>query len=566
MIKLRLPPALGDDGLDQWLNPSVSPYPTYWVSALVGPSLSYYQRAIPKDRTIFFCFAESLPDYFALDSEPSGFEPIPVAQRDAVRAMFRYLETIIDLRFVESTQAQAQATITLMTNRQTGTDGYAWQPGYSLKAYDVFLDNVPPLNFDNGSYDTLTLIHEVGHALGLRHSFAGTESWENSQFDASLNGGEESTYWTVMSYTSYKIHFRTELRPFDVAALQAIYGPSKLLRNGDDIYTLDPLGSNFIWDSGGIDTIDASSIDRSLTDTFGDRVARVENLRLVLDLNANTHSYIDNYFDRIILPGQITINDGSLIENVIGTQSRDWIYGNGADNRIEGRAGDDLLTGRDGADSLWGGDGADTLMGGPGNDWLDGGEGLDWAFFDGNRSDYLIQIDPSVITVTRQALLANTAASKPPSASIDRDQLQGVERAQFDDVTVVFSNDPHGLWAARLLGLFAGASAFSDRKTAGRVVALLDAGYSFELLAQAAADVFIQPKAPLSMLIGHLLRNLLPSPPQAFVLDAITKDCESAGLSVSDVVRLAGDLAITDDLIQLSGIQTIGWSVILPGG
>ena len=566
MIKLRIPPALGADDLGRWLNPVTPSYPSYWVSALVGPSLGYYQRSTPQDRTVFYCFAESLPDYFALESEPSGFEPIPVAQRDAVRNMFRYLETIIDLRFVESTQPQAQATITLMTNRQTGTDGYAWQPGFSLKAYDVFLDNVPPLNFATGSFDALTLIHEVGHALGLRHSFAGTESWDNSQFDASLNGGEESTFWTVMSYTSYKEHFRTELRPFDIAALQAIYGPSKLVRNGNDVYVLDPLGSNFIWDSGGIDTIDASSIDRSLKDTFGDRVDSVKNLRLVLDLNQNTHGYIDNFFDRIILPGQITINAGTVIEHVVGTQSRDWIYGNSANNRLEGRAGDDLLTGRDGADSLWGGEGADSLMGGDGNDWLDGGEGLDWAFFEGKRLDYVINIDPLMITIKHLGSSPNRSTPTGPSATIDIDQLRFVERAQFDDLTVIFPGDPYALWAARLLVLFSGAASLDDRSTAGQVLSLFEQGYTVEMLAQSAIDVLIKPQASLSMVIEHMLGHLMPSKPTDALIEAIALDCEKAGLSPRDIAIIAGGLAITDELIGLSGIQTNGWSVTLPGG
>ena len=48
------------------------------------------------------------------------------------------------------------------------------------------------------------------------------------------------------------------------------------------------------------------------------------------------------------------------IENVIGSDSRDYITGNRGDNRIEGGAGNDLLKGGAGADYIDGGDGNDT--------------------------------------------------------------------------------------------------------------------------------------------------------------------------------------------------------------
>lgn len=102
------------------------------------------------------------------------------------------------------------------------------------------------------------------------------------------------------------------------------------------------------------------------------------------------------------------------VENVIGSNYSDTVYGNGGANHIDlgggndtayAGAGNDLVNGGAGADAIWGeagsdslhgdagndklngGDGDDTLSGGLGNDSLDGGAGSDtytWTLGDGN--------------------------------------------------------------------------------------------------------------------------------------------------------------------------------------
>ena len=70
------------------------------------------------------------------------------------------------------------------------------------------------------------------------------------------------------------------------------------------------------------------------------------------------------------------------IENLLGSDQRDFFYGDDAANEISTGAADDLLTGRGGDDTLIGGAGDDFLNGGLGADHLDGGaEGAfgDWA-------------------------------------------------------------------------------------------------------------------------------------------------------------------------------------------
>lgn len=86
-------------------------------------------------------------------------------------------------------------------------------------------------------------------------------------------------------------------------------------------------------------------------------------------------------------PGNSIYTDTLIsIENVIGSQGNDTIYGNYQDNVLEGGNGHDYIDGGDGDDTLRGGAGNDTLNGGFGFDLINGGAGIDttsYAFYSG---------------------------------------------------------------------------------------------------------------------------------------------------------------------------------------
>ena len=545
-------PPLGSPALALWLNPPSILSAPYWVQALVGPSLSYIQRTIPSDRTIYFGFPETLPDYLGLDTSDEGFKPIDQGQRQVIRNMFAYLERIVDLHFVETSNVAQGRTIAIMSNRQQRSDGYAWGPGYALKSYDVFLDNDPPLNLVNGNFDVLTLIHEVCHALGLRHPFEGREAFDSGGNDPALSGAEESTVWTVMSYTSYKDQFKPELRPFDIAALQWIYGPSKIDRISNDLYPLSAKEANFIWDSAGVDRIDASGLDAVKTDFYGAAVGAPSDLRLVLDLQPGGRGFIDLALAKVSLPGQIAINAGTMIEELIGTSSRDWIYGNGAPNDFEGRGGDDLLTGREGDDSLFGGAGDDSLVGGPGNDLIDGGEGCDWAFFFGPAASFQIQIQENAVSVL----------DRRGQEGID--QLRHIERLQFDDQTLGLATDPHVLAATELLAVLYGPGAFQYPAVLGYAVAMLDRGNSLEALKTLAIDHLIAPQASFEQVLERLLSTLFAYQASTDELVSIGAQLRASGLNTSSLVDLAMTLPQIEPLLAQSGIYTVGLVLSIP--
>jgi len=70
------------------------------------------------------------------------------------------------------------------------------------------------------------------------------------------------------------------------------------------------------------------------------------------------------------------------IENIIGTNFADALYGNSDSNRLFGMGGNDLLFGGFGGENfLFGGDGDDWLVGGAGIDHMDGGAGENYISY-----------------------------------------------------------------------------------------------------------------------------------------------------------------------------------------
>jgi len=104
-------------------------------------------------------------------------------------------------------------------------------------------------------------------------------------------------------------------------------------------------------------------------------------------------------------------------------------------------------------DTLIGGDGADIFRGGPARDSIDGGPGTDTAEFTGSVSDYVIEGDISLMTVTG------------PEGIGGVDTLTNVERLRFDDGTFFPDPLPNAapvLAVADLVGIAGVAAAAGD--------------------------------------------------------------------------------------------------------
>lgn len=231
------------------------------------------------------------------------------------------------------------------------------------------------------SYSFETYIHEIGHALGLAHG---------GNYNGSANYGTDNFYlndslaWSIMSYmqnqndefdgggaTDWNTYVDGSSRYIytpliaDIIAIQLLYGTYNGAFTGnttwgfgsntgnaviDNAVNAGALMAMTIYDNGGIDTLDLSQTSQS---------------QIISLLSESLSSVLGGRHN-------LGIARGTVIENAIGGNGTDTIYGNGAANRLIGNAGND---------SLYGGNGNDTLTGGLGADLLNGGAGFDIASY-----------------------------------------------------------------------------------------------------------------------------------------------------------------------------------------
>ena len=226
-----------------------------------------------------------------------------------------------------------------------------------------------------------TLLHELGHGLGLAHPHDGGTAPDGTVFPGvTADFGSYGQYglnqgiWTVMSYndgwtgrptvSDVYGHAATPMA-LDIAAIQAIYGAAAYA-TGSNTYTLPKAngGGAFwscIWDTGGADAISA----------VGATVGAVIHLGAAPLVGPNAAGFISSVAGIV---GGFTIANGVVIENALGGNAGDTITGNAFAN---------LLYGFSGNDRLYGGNGDDRLDGGTGNDVLNGGNGIDTLFVGG---------------------------------------------------------------------------------------------------------------------------------------------------------------------------------------
>ncbi|NET71482.1 MAG: hypothetical protein F6K62_11285 [Sphaerospermopsis sp. SIO1G2] len=89
---------------------------------------------------------------------------------------------------------------------------------------------------DTNSTIPYILLHEIGHAQGLKHP-GDYSPWDREPF---LPANEDNTNATFMSYYQANfVQYPTTPMVYDVSAIQFLYGVNSSTNAGDDVYRFD---------------------------------------------------------------------------------------------------------------------------------------------------------------------------------------------------------------------------------------------------------------------------------------------------------------------------------------
>lgn len=362
-------------------------------------------------------------------ADARGFAALSDGEKDSVRAALAYISTFVNVSF---TEVEGGGDLSYGTNIQSGSAGYSRYPN---EGGQVYIATNQGGDWSPGTYAWETLLHETGHALGLKHP---------GNYNAG-GGGTPGPYLTkaldtrsntIMSYhdddtTMKRIAYNgtsfssSHVNPdsfqmLDIAALQYLYGAPTSVQAQTYSFGKDEIFSRTIWNPNADSAIDLSNQTASnivdLREGHFSSIAQRDPYADMAPFTKETYAKLSSGGKKatsvIGVPtysgtNNLAIAKGSHINKVIGGSGADTVITNAAADVVDGGAGNDRVFVSAGAGG--------TVVGGSGDDtvYVVKKSGAEWSL-NGNTLS-LTQTNKKTHTVTTLSSI----------------QLDGVEHVAF---------------------------------------------------------------------------------------------------------------------------------------
>lgn len=475
------------------------------------------------------------------------FAGFGAAEQASARAALQAWANVAHIAFTEvQASGTAEGTLRFAYSGAPGMQptgfGVSLFPMDAQAAGDTWINArfIYPDGWSTGTQNRLTLLHEIGHALGLKHphdtGFSGViDGWPATTnvlpFTDSDTLTGHSTENSVMAYNDVPgigAPFQADYAPttpmaMDIAAIQYLYGANTSFNAGNTPYRYasDQRVNETIWDGGGTDTIEVSGSGPAVISLVPGTWSQV-GAPLTYSEHGSDLSVTSARPD-LTNPNTLYIYDTVTIENAAGGAGADSITGNAAANVLRGNGG---------------------------NDTLDGGAGSDTAAYAGARANFTVARTASGYTVADQTGAEGT------------DSLAGIERLQFSDRKLALDLDGAAGNAAKVLGAAYG-KAYLTPEFVGTAIGLFDNGMTMQQVCQLAihTDLFLQLAGSHGNVdfVNLVYRNVVGSAPSDADRDYYVGLLQGGGgMSQADLLAAAANCVPNQTNIDLVGLQQSG--------